>query len=438
MALRHNGNAMVPLLCTCPPRYARAFFVRLGIDETMGEAQASGMEASGMTRQPVLDRHRRLVGYEYRFRGPQSGSMESGLSRPDIRRLFGERTAFVPAPERPADCPLGQILPPAQLVLQFATDSSEPSAVAERLGEAKAAGFHTAVTVGGDAESALPAGTDFLHLDSAQLSEEALGTWIAAAQSAGTRLVAANVHSLNQFRQLLRRGFHYFQGPFFTRPVRLSQEPIPAQKSTLLRIFRLLEADAEVGEIEALFKLAPELSYRLLKLLNSAAFALPRRIQSIRQALVMLGRRNIRKWVAVLLYTGEAGDFSSPLLAEAVIRGRMMELATQAAGRDSAFADAAQIAGTLSVAPGLLNRPMEQVVEELQLETAISDALLHGSGDLGALLHQVQTMREQGCLSAPPSAGTLAAGEADLVFYEQKATLEQATLELENAGTAGD
>ena len=389
----------------------------------------------GVTRQPILNRYSRLFAYELRFRGPGSEQIkQSGIGKNQLNKLRGDRPVFLRIPEELLDQNFAGLFPQAQVILDFQVEGEVTEAIRARLQEARQQGFQVALTLTGNPglDGPIQPWPDYLRIETDTLSEDALNKLVVAARKTSTRLIAGNVATQEAFQQLVRMGFSYFHGQFFTRPVKISRERLPVNKANLLNLYRLIQDDAETEQIEAQFKQSPDLSFRLLTLINSAAFAARKRIESIRQALVLLGRRNIRKWVAMLLYAGDASEFRSPLLAEAVIRGRIMELASKRLWDRQGFSDQAHITGTLSVVDALLNRPMDQIIEDLQLEDEVASALVSREGALGALLKVVENQRQWGTLPAPANLDPpLALAPDDLLFYEQQATLEQATLELE-------
>jgi EAL and modified HD-GYP domain-containing signal transduction protein len=393
------------------------------------------MDSVGVIRHPILDRYRRLFAYEFRFRGPGSDQAQrKGVAKAEFQKLQGDRPVFVNVTEEFLRQGFTELLPRDRVILEFRPGEVDDRTLLRELREARREGFQVALTLNGAEGAYLPAQErlDYLRIDADSFDESVLDTLVAAARDTSAQLIAGNVATQDAFQRLLRKGFRYFHGQFFTRPVQLSRDPLPVHKANLLRLYRLIQGDAEIDEVEALFKQSPELSFRLLKLINSAAFAVRKRVQSIRHALVLLGRRNVRKWVAMLMYTGGADEFRNPLLAEAVIRGRVMELAGGRISNKRGFSDEAHITGTLSVVEALLNRPMDQIVQDLQLEDHIAGALLEREGDLGRLLEAVENLRREGSLTEWVNGSMpLALSHDDLVFYEQQATLEQATLELE-------
>lgn len=181
----------------------------------------------------------------------------------------------------------------------------------------------------------------------------------------------------------------------------------PTARSLLLRLLALVARDADTAEIEALVKRDPNLSYQLLKLVNSVAFSPARQIGNFGQAIAMLGRRQLQRWLQLLLYTRTQGaDAASPLLPRAALRAGLMEALAKRTGMASEACDQAYMVGMFSLLDVLFNEPLAKIIAPLNLPAAAAEALTAGAGPLGALLTIV------GASEGPPTpalTGALAA-----------------------------
>jgi EAL and modified HD-GYP domain-containing signal transduction protein len=158
-------------------------------------------------------------------------------------------------------------------------------------------------------------------------------------------------------------------------------------KLTLLRLIGLALSDAETTEIERVLQHDPSLTYKLLRLVNSVAMGLTQKVSSLRHAIVVLGRRQLQRWLQLLMFVPNSGQTDNPLLQLAATRGKLMELLAQVqAERDKDYQDRAFIAGILSLLDTLLGMPMEEIAEQINLAPDIKLALLQREGMLGELL----------------------------------------------------
>jgi len=144
----------------------------------------------------------------------------------------------------------------------------------------------------------------------------------------------------------------------------------------------LSEPDAGVAEIEAAVRVDPGLSLRVLRAVNSAGVGLANRVSSLRQAIVLLGRRNLLSWVMLMTLASDGGG-ASESVQWALARARLCEML---AGRSGAEADAAFVVGLLASMDLLIGAPLEQLLAEVPIEDYLRDAVLNREGALGSAL----------------------------------------------------
>lgn len=165
-------------------------------------------------------------------------------------------------------------------------------------------------------------------------------------------------------------------------------------RKRLLALLGLLARDADSRELEILMKQDPALSYHLLKVVNSAAFAPNTPIHSFGQAINVLGRRQLQRWLQLLLYARQQDDGgANPLLPLAAVRAAQMEALVKLRGGDRDQQDMAFVTGVFSLLDILLGMPMTEIVGALSLDLDVVMALLDRAGPLGELLKVVEQDR---------------------------------------------
>lgn len=185
-----------------------------------------------------------------------------------------------------------------------------------------------------------------------------------------------------------------------------SQSP---SRNLEIKLLQLVANEAETREIEAVFRQDPILSYHLLRIVNSIGAGSNRNITSFSQAILILGRQQLKRWLNLMLFSTNRNDHrSAMLLAHVTVRARTMELLAKAAGLDHLAQEQAFMAGMFSLLGVLFSTPIEQVIAPLKLSKGLNSALLEHKGDIGKLLHTLdaaENIDEQGLAQNISSIG---------------------------------
>ena len=206
-------------------------------------------------------------------------------------------------------------------------------------------------------------------------------------------LVADKIHRAEQTlsKDQLPPGAAWVEGNWF-----LAMPPKPtgaqaASRALALQLVQLVSADADTHEIEALLRQDPTLSYHLLRLVNSLGMGTGRRVTSFSQAILLLGRSQLRRWLNLMLFSSREGDQrSAMLLARVAVRAHSMELLAKAMGEDKHHQEQAFMVGMFSLLGVLFGMPLEEVLKPLTVSEAVQQALLSRAGELGQLLQVVE------------------------------------------------
>lgn len=170
----------------------------------------------------------------------------------------------------------------------------------------------------------------------------------------------------------------------------MTQGKADMTKLKLLKLLSLIEGDANTSDLEDIFREESKLSYSLLRLVNSAAMSPRSPITSFGQAINLLGRRQLQRWLQLLVYSDpNNGQHPTPLLPKAAARGRLIELLCSRLPLDPALEhpeDMAFMIGTFSLLDVLLNMPMSDILNQLPLPEPARQALGDHSGPFGELL----------------------------------------------------
>jgi EAL and modified HD-GYP domain-containing signal transduction protein len=209
----------------------------------------------------------------------------------------------------------------------------------------------------------------------------------------GVRLLAEKVDDRDQVQACLDLGFEFFQGYYFAKPQIMTGKRLSPAETTIMRLLGMLVSDADTDELEALVKQEPGLTMNLLRMTNSVGAGTRHRISSVSSALMVLGRRQLLRWLQLLLYSAHPGSVPMPsaLMQLAATRGRFMELLA-GAWKDNAVSDSAFMTGIMSLMETLLSTPIADILAPLPVADDVKNALLERSGRLGGLLNIVEAI----------------------------------------------
>lgn len=162
-------------------------------------------------------------------------------------------------------------------------------------------------------------------------------------------------------------------------------------RALLLDLLAKVTSDADSNIIEAVIKRDPQLSYHLLKLVNSVGFALTTKIASFGQAITLLGRRQLQRWLQLLLYARSRKEESAnPLLPLAAFRAGLLESLCQLSGGTREDQDRAFMIGMFSLLDRLFGMPLVEVLKPLNLAEEVVNALVARQGSLGTMLRAIE------------------------------------------------
>lgn len=223
--------------------------------------------------------------------------------------------------------------------------------------------------------------------------------------------LAIEVDSFSAFERCRKAGFTWFAGNYPMHPMPGMAAKNAARHAVVLQLLSLITHEADTSDIEQAVKQDPQLSYQLLRLVNSVAYSPGQRITSFSHAITMLGRKPMQRWLQLLLYARADNTGRSPLLPRAAMRAAFME-ALFATGspetRDEAF-----MVGMFSLLDVMLNEKITKLLAPLHLPVEVNRALQERSGPLGLALNAV-VAGETG--SAPVAEAVAAAGIDPLVW----------------------
>lgn len=368
------------------------------------------MEGFFLGRQPILDRNQNLVAFELLFRQEETEervNITNDLSASanviintycqlGIQNVLGKQRGFINATPDLVLSDIISLLPCQHVVLEIKETEAITAEFMQRCNELKQKGYQFAldniVAVNSKVEQLLSlvsvVKVNVLVLDKNELTKlvTELNRW-------PVLLLALKVETREQETHCMQLGFQMFQGYYFAKPEIMSVKRADPGKLSLLKLLTLVMGDSDIEEIEKEFKHQPGLSYNLMRMVNSVANGLPQKINSIKHAIMILGRKQLQRWIQLLLYTANQSDggMSNALMQTAAVRGKLMELiAVAERPHDKNHQERAFMVGILSLLNVLLGIEMQQIVDKLGIPDDMRQALLTRDGRLGQELMLIE------------------------------------------------
>ncbi len=352
-------------------------------------------------RQPIFDRKLRVYAYELLFRSGSANNAAFGKMSADgatsttiinsflefgLDKLVGDKLAFINLTETFLFNEGALPIPPQQVVIEVLEDVPINAKLLGAVARLKSEGFTIALDdyIYNPAHKPLVAMADIIKIDIMQLSREQLIRHATALKKFNAKLLAEKVETMDEFELCHKLGFEYFQGYFLSKPRVIQGKSLPTNKLAVMNLISVLQnQDSEIDELEEAIGFDVSISYKILKLINSAFFNYPSKIESIRQAVVILGRKNLGSWASMLALSS-LNDRPSEMIHMAMTRAKMCEIIAEKAHQkplETYFA-----VGLFSALDILMERELSEIIKPLPLSEEMVSALTERTGVLGEAL----------------------------------------------------
>jgi c-di-GMP phosphodiesterase len=354
-----------------------------------------------VARQPLLTATSEVFGYELLYRA--TGQAQSCIDRGDgaaasvltdallsigIDGISGGRPVFLNLTRSLLLQDLSTLLQPDLTVLEVLEDVVIDDEIIAACRNLHKQGYALALddfVEDSGAEVLLPY-TRFVKVDVLQQSAAQTRTLVARLIERGIKVIAEKVETQEVFHATREQGCSLFQGYYFCRPKTLTARAVPARQLAYLQLVSALrDPDLSIAELENLVKHDVSITYRVLRLVNSAGFAVRREITVLRDALLLVGIRTIANWVTVWAMTG-LNRAPGEVATLAMMRARTCELLGNKLNGEG---DRLFLLGLCSMLDTMLDVPLETALEALPLAPEIKAALLDVPGKERSMLDAV-------------------------------------------------
>ncbi len=379
-------------------------------------------------RHPIYDEQLRVAGYELVLHVRQEdGGLSNGhgaATTADViavaDELVGNQPVYVKVSRELLLSGAASTVPADRVILEIPPEAGCDELLSEALRSLRRSG-HTVVLADfrwQEDAAELVQSAQAVKLDAGSLHPDQLRREVEQVRELrdDVQLIARGIETHPTFDLCRDLGFELFQGFFFLEPEPGERDQLkPSQVARIRLLASLHSASPDFDELEQIISQDIGLSYTLLRFVNSAFFALPRDVQSVRDAAVLLGASNMRRWATLSVLADSAEGKPGELVLTGLTRARMCELLTDAYGQRDG--DAFFTAGLFSIVDALMDVPMVHVLSSLPFSREINSAILNFDGPKGEALRAAVAW-ERGNLGQLVTPPTTSVGEIGEIYRD--------------------
>lgn len=369
-------------------------------------------------RQPIVDGNQMIHGYEILFRNSNfknvaefddsfsaiATTLVNLFEKFGIESIIGNNLGFINVNEKFILSDFVEIIPNENFVLEILESVEVTDELVQRIKYLKSRGFKFALDDFVFEESYINRFRplfelmSYIKLEIPSLNSDIMWEKIKILNKLPAKIVAEKVETFDAFHKCLKAGFCLFQGYFFARPTILQSSKLDPSRVTVLKIINLINKDKGIKDIVEILETNPVLTFNFLKFVNSAAFFFRTNIKSIRHAISLIGLKKLQSWLMLSVYASRGkNSVNSPLFQTAVVRAKTMEIIlTKLNKTNRENAETGFLIGLFSMIDTLFGSPKEELIQQLNLDTAAEKAILYHEGEMGAILKVIE-LDEQEC-----------------------------------------
>lgn len=364
-----------------------------------------------IARQPIFDRKQHVIAYELLYRAANqetsnfldgdsatSSVIVNSLLTMGLDSLTDQKLAFVNFTKNLIDQEVPTVFSNEFVVVELLEDIVPDDAFIDAVKKLKAAGYTIALD-DFELDNAFPELVelaDIIKVDFLLSDREERKTIVEKYKHLNIRFLAEKVETHKEFQEAIEQGYMYFQGYFFAKPKVVSGRDVQSMAINYIKILNELNQESpEYKEMAAIIESDLALSYKLLRLINSAAFYTNSKITSINHALVLLGFKEIRKWISLIMLRDIGTDKPQELVRVSLVRAKCMESMAKELNMMDRKPELF-LMGMFSLIDTLMDRPMEDVLDQLPLCDEVKNGLMGKQSPFKDVLSLVKSY-EKGC-----------------------------------------
>jgi EAL and modified HD-GYP domain-containing signal transduction protein len=352
-------------------------------------------------RQPILNKKKHVVAYELLFRDSEKNCFPSEVSAEiatakllvnsyincELEDITDGKPALVNFPTALLTDHLQQMVPYQNIIIEIL----ETVAPTDEMYEVLKTLFHRGYTLALDDFVYDPAWDRFLpfikliKIDIIETPLLTIAHLMPHFRKFNIKMLAEKVETYDEFAEAQALGFEYYQGYFFYKPEVIVKESESSHPFLMSIYSEVMKDDFSYKSLSKLFEQDLDLTYKLLRFVNSSFFEHTNDITSIKQAIAFLGEHHLRKFVCLIVMANINPDKPSILIKSTILRAKICEVIAQLMGEKNLI-EAAFLTGLFSTIDAILDKPLDKILTSLPLAQNINDALLKQQGSLSVCL----------------------------------------------------
>jgi EAL and modified HD-GYP domain-containing signal transduction protein len=348
-----------------------------------------------IARQPIFDIHKKIFAYELLFRqslglhlGELSGDrattslLSTAFLTEGMEKIANNRPCFINFTENLLLQEIAPSFPKNKIIIEILEDVAPTPEIVAACRHLSELGYILALDDFVYQKNLLPLIelANIIKIDYRLSKSDDIERMLYRLGRFSLKFLAEKIETHEEFEHARKLGFHYVQGYFFAKPETLRIVDIASNKISLINL--LIEVNRPQTTVEQLEKIIAAdvaISYKLLRYINSAFFYLLKEVDSIHQAIVYLGEREIRRFVTLVVISELAAEKPAELVRLSIIRACWCELLA-ANSRRAQNAAECFLLGLFFLIDAILDKPMADIMEMLPLSDQVKRALTFGDG----------------------------------------------------------
>ncbi len=363
-----------------------------------------------VARQPILNRKKQTIGYELLFRDGETNAFPDMEANQATCRLLVENfmsagsnpalespRSFINFPQESLISLVPTAFPKRKIVVEVLETCIPNDELFSAIKHLHRMGYIIALddfSLDAEWDRFLPY-SHIVKLDIMQLGIDVACDYVKKKKQQGCKrhYLAERVETYEEFEQAFQVGFHFYQGYFFSKPQIIKNRVVKPEEVLTMQLFQeVCREDVNFTRVEQLIAQDVSLSYQLLKFVNTASVRLEKPISSFKQALVYLGEEQIKMFVTLVATAHAAINKPKELYKQSLVKGRFCELMICRC-QNGTPGQQAFIVGLFSLLDALLDRKLDDVLEQLSLTDEIEQAILLRAGLLGSMLELYESIK---------------------------------------------